>query len=107
MRGKNLKLQILPPAQQELEEIAVVHWRLAGASSARKITDKIYQALAHLLKHPKLGLACRDEILKAQEYRMLVCGNYLCVYRLIEDIIFVYHITDGRMDYPKLFKDLQ
>jgi plasmid stabilization system protein ParE len=107
MAGKKLKLQILPPAQQELEEIAEVHWRLAGANSARKITDKIYQTLKHLLKQPKLGLVCRDEILKAREYRMLVCGNYLCFYRLIEDIIFVYHIADSRTDYPGLFKDLR
>jgi plasmid stabilization system protein ParE len=106
MHGKNLKLQILPPAQQELEEIAAMHWRLAGANSARKITDKIYRTMDHLLKHPKPGWACRDEILKVQKYRMLVCGNYLCGYRLIEDIIFVYHIADGRTDYPKLFKDL-
>ena len=107
MHGRNLKLQILSPAQQELEEIAAVHCRLAGASSARKITDKIYQTLAHLLKHPKLGLICRDVILKAREYRMLVCGNYLSVYRLIGDIVFVYYIADGRTDYPKLFKDLR
>jgi plasmid stabilization system protein ParE len=107
MAGKKLKLQILPPAQQELEEIAEVHWRLAGASSARKITSKIYQTLEHLLKHPRLGLACRDEILKAREYRMLVCGNHLCFYRLIEEIIFVYHSADGRTAYPSLFKDLR
>jgi plasmid stabilization system protein ParE len=107
MAGKKLKLRFLPPAQQELEEIAAVHLRLSGTNSARKITDKIYQTLEHLLKHPDLGLACRDEILRAQGYRMLVCGNYLGVYRLIEDIIFVYHIADGRTDYPKLFQDLR
>ncbi|MDR1324366.1 MAG: type II toxin-antitoxin system RelE/ParE family toxin [Candidatus Margulisbacteria bacterium] len=106
MAGKKLKLQILPAAQQELEEIAAVHLRLVGANSARKITDKIYHVLEHLLKHPNIGLACSDEVLKIQGYRILICGNYLCIYRLIEDIIFIYHIADGRTDYPKLFSGL-
>ncbi|MDR1452360.1 MAG: type II toxin-antitoxin system RelE/ParE family toxin [Candidatus Margulisbacteria bacterium] len=106
MPAKRLKLQILSPAQAELKEIASVYWRLAGANSARKITNKIYSALEHLLKCPALGFICRDEILQARGFRTLVCGEYLCFYRLLEDTIFIYHIVDGRTDYPRLFKEL-
>ena len=42
---KTCKLEILPPAQAELEEIARVHMALSGPQSAQKITDKIYDAM--------------------------------------------------------------
>ena len=38
---KTYNLDILPPAQAELEEIARVHMALSGVQSARRITDKI------------------------------------------------------------------
>ncbi len=99
-------LELLTPAQRELEEIALVHLELVGPDSAREIIDRIYDALEKLQAHPQLGIACRDKQLASQGYRMLICGYYLCFYRLIADTIFVYHIVDGRADYPKLLGDI-
>lgn len=107
MSEKKYRLEILSPAQNELEEIAQVHLVLVGPSSARKITDRIYDALELLRNTPHMGVSCKDKPLKLQGYRMLVCGNYLCIYRLIENTVFVYHIADGRADYPKLMDDLK
>ena len=42
---KTYKLDILPPTQAELEEIARIHLALSGPKSARDITDKIYAAM--------------------------------------------------------------
>ena len=41
------KLDILLPAQAELEEIARVHMALSGPQSARNITDRIYRSEEH------------------------------------------------------------
>jgi len=101
-----LTLQLLLPVQRELEEIAQIYMELAGPESARRITDRIYTALDKLLTFPNMDVSCRDKRLAADGYRMLICDNYLCFYRLIGDTIFVYHIADGRANYPKLFSDL-
>ena len=101
------KLELLAPAQRELEEIARVHLELVGPVSARKITDRIYAALEKLKAHPSLGMSCRDKQLASAGYRMLICGNYLCFYRQIGTVVFVCHIVDGRADYPKLLSDLE
>jgi len=101
------RLELLAPAQRELEEIARVHLELVGPLSARKITDRIYAALGKLESYPDLGITCRDKQLSSMGYRMLICGNYLCFYRRIGIIVFVYHIIDGRADYPKLIADLE
>jgi len=84
-----------------------MHLELVGPSSARKITDRIYTALGNLQAHPNMGIACRDKQLASEGYRMLICGAYLCFYRLIGNTIFVYHIVDSRTNYPKLISDLQ
>jgi plasmid stabilization system protein ParE len=101
------RLELLAPAQRELEEIARAHLELVGPLSARKITDRIYSALEKLRTYPELGIACRDKQLATAGYRMLICGNYLCFYRRIAAIVFICHIVDGRTDYPKLLSDLK
>ena len=107
MSKKEYNLEILTPAQRELEEIALVYLELSGAQSARNIINRIYDALDQLRFHFNIGVNCADKPLKLQGYRMLICGNYICVYRLIEDTVVMYHIADGRADYPKLINDLQ
>ncbi len=37
------------------------------------------------------------------EYRRIVSGNYVCVYRVIDDAVVIYRIVNGRTDYPRLF----
>ena len=105
--NKKYKLELLAPAQRELEEIARVHFELVGPLSARKITNRIYVALEKLRTYPRLGIVCRDKKLAAEGYRMLICGKYLCFYRLIGMVVFVFHIVDSRADYPKLLSDLE
>lgn len=106
MNGK-YELILLAPAQRELEEIALVHLELVGPDSARKVIDRIYSALEKLQIHPNLGIACRDRQLASQGFRMLICGHYLCFYRLIADTVFIYHVVDGRSDYPTLLRDMR
>ena len=98
------EIQILDPAQNDLEEIAHLYMALAGPVSARKITDKIFDALECLKRFPLSGPLMRDPELGALEYRFLVVGKFILIYRLIGEIVFVYHIFDGRSDYPVLFR---
>lgn len=100
------ELVLLPPAQYELEEIAILHLALVGPNSARKITGRVHDALENLRTFPEMGFACRDDALHMGGYRMLICGNYLCVYRLLDKTVYVYHIVDCRSNYPLLLAEL-
>ena len=103
---RTYKLDILPPAQAELEEIARIHLALSGPKSARDITDKIYAAMDQLTRFPLSGPAIRDEQLSAAGYRYISAGKYLIFYRLFGDTVVIYHIAHGATDYPKLFKTM-
>lgn len=106
MAEKKLRLLILPPARDEILEIARLHLELVGPQSARKITEQLREALDRLCTHPRMGRKIEDNILDRQGYRKLIVGNYLCFYRQIENNIFVYHVVDGRANYPKIFSSL-
>ena len=100
------KLDILPPAQAELEEIARIHLSLSGPKSARDIMDIIYAAMDQLTQFPLSGPSVRDEHLRAAGYRYVLAGKYLIFYRFFVDTIVIYHIAHGATDYPKLLKIL-
>ena len=99
------ELKLLAPAWAELEAIADRHLKMVGPSSAKKITDSILDSLDNLKFNPFLGKECTDKILSADKYRKLIIGNYLCFYRVIGKVVYIYHIVDGRTDYPKVFED--
>lgn len=101
---RTYKLEILPPAQTELEEIARIHMALSDPQSARNITDQIYAAMEQLTHFPLSGPLIRDSQLKAAQYRYILAANYLVIYRLLSDSVVVYHIAHGATDYPKLFR---
>lgn len=97
------RVELLPTAWAELNEIADMHLYLVGAASAQKITDKILDTLKNLEENPYMGTETKYPFLTEQGFRMLICGNYLCFYKVNADIVEVYHIADGRRDYAKLF----
>ena len=99
------KLTLLTPAQRELEEIARVYLELAGADSARRITDQILDSLERLKTFPLSGSLPRDRWLKETGFRLVICGKFIAAYRLIGSTVYVYHIAHGASDYPKLMKE--
>ncbi len=98
------EVEILAPAWAELNEIAEYHLLAVGVESARNITDRILSSLERLQQFPLSCPYAPDEDMKLQGYRMLVCGKYVCFYRLIGSTVYVYHIVHGSREYSKLFK---
>ena len=104
MDKKACAVRLLDPAQSELEDIARLYCSLAGAASARKLTDSIFDALEQLSRFPLSGPPMRDAELRSLGYRFLVVGKHIVIYRPVGDTVFIYHIFDGRSDYPTLFR---
>ena len=100
---QRFKVELLPEAWAELDRIADIHLNLVGPNSAQKITDNILNSLKYLEDNPYMGAESKYPLLAEQGFRILVCGNYLCFYKVGADVVEVYHIADGRRDYPKLF----
>ena len=98
------KVEILTLALLDIERIADYHLQMVGPKSAQKITDKLLDAIEKLGDYPLCGVEHTDEFLQKHGFRKLVCGEYICVYKLISDTVFVYRVVHGSTEYPKLLK---
>ena len=96
------RIELLPPAWQDLGSISDLHLQLVGPDSAERITDEILNAIESLSRFPYMGPLHPDPVLARMEYRKLVCKKYVAVYRVIESTVYIYRIVNGTTDYPKL-----
>ena len=98
------QVEILLAAWQDIDRISDFHLKMVGAASAEKITDNILDTLAKLASFPYMGAQHPDPELARLEYRKVICRDYVCVYKVIENHVYVYRIVNGKTDYPRLLK---
>ncbi|WP_177565390.1 hypothetical protein [Phascolarctobacterium sp.] len=97
-------LKLLPRAWYDLLEIGYGYSRQGSRMAAYTITCEIIRRLKELQGFSMLGKATPLRRLNEQKYLLLEVGKYDCIYRRIENTIYVYHIVDLRQAYPKLMK---
>lgn len=73
--------------------------RASGERIAEETTDAILDTIELLGATPFLGPLHHDRVLQQLGYRKLVCGKYVCVYRIVDDIPVVYRVFHGRQNY--------
>ena len=91
-------------AWQDIDRIADYHLLMVGPQSAERITDKLLDTIALLEDNPFLGALHPDPVLAKSEFRKLLSADYVCVYKVVEDTVYIHRIVNGRMDYPKLLR---
>lgn len=94
----------LTPAKNDLLEIGDYYAAEFGPSSAQKVIGQIETAVKRLALFPRSGTLTPDPDLNLEGYRMVVSGEFVAIYRIIEDVIYIYHICSTRLDYINLFK---
>ena len=97
------KVEILAPAWRDIDRISDFHLMKVGPQSAERITDQLLDTIDLLEERPYMGPLHPDPVLARNEYRKIICGNYICVYKVIDTTVYIYRVVDGRTDYPRLF----
>ncbi len=100
------KMVISEAATQELLQIVEVYRDNAGEMAAEQIATQILDKLELLEDFPQMGILPRDAVIREGGFRYLIVGKYLCIYRVIDDLAYVYHIVHGASNYSILFKEL-
>ena len=91
--------QILQSAWEDIAGIADYLLQNVGARAAEETTDKLLDTIGLLGSMPYLGPLHHDPVLGELGFRKLLCGKYLCVYRVVDDVPAVYHVFHSRQDY--------
>ena len=88
----------LRPALEDMEEIVKFHISEVGPASARKIYADMRHKLGLLADFPLMGQTHPDPVLAQSGYRKLVLT------RIIDGVVTIYRVVNGKTDYPRLLK---
>ena len=98
------KAVILTPASSDIDQIADYYLLMVGPLSAEKITDKLLDAILRLEDFPLSGTEHPDPELHKLGFRKIMCGDYACIYKIIDKNVYIYRVVHSAADYTKLLK---
>lgn len=99
------KIEFLPSAWKEIDEISNYYIQKVGKQSAERLFEKLMKSIDRLKMFPTSAPLIRDEELSKGGYRILISGEYICIYRIINETVYIYHIANGRTEYKNLISD--
>lgn len=90
-------------AARDLEELYDYIAEHDSLASAGYVLDRIEQVMASLAEFPNRGNYPKELlVLGIREYREIFFKPYRIIYRVIDDAVYIYLITDGRRDMQTL-----
>lgn len=94
------KLVISPEAARDLEKIQqYIIYELKNPSAARRIVRGITKDLRILERYAEAGPSVAALTGYSNDLRILVCGNYLAVYKVEGSTVLVARVIHARQDY--------
>ncbi len=94
-------VRILRRAQSDLTEVRNYIERDAPRA-AERLVNKLIKKIEGLETFPETGIVPRDEQLQARGYRVLVEGEYLIFYRVLNRQVRIYRVLHGHRKYRHL-----
>ena len=94
-----MKIEWLSEARNELRELLYYYRKNVGNSYAQKFANKILRAIERLADFPEMGVLKYDTLLGKYGFRALFIGQYVCIYKIENNTVFIYHLADARKNY--------
>lgn len=94
-----MKIEWLYEAQAEYRELLSYYRNTVGTSAARKFSDNILETVSRLAEFPEMGVLKEEKLLGRYGFRALFIGKYVCIYRVDEDAVRIFHLADARSNY--------
>lgn len=99
---------ISPSANADLFNVLkYIAYELKNQQAAAKLADGIGKCYADLEEFPAAHELCRDPVLGRMGYRRYPVGNYLVIFRVVEDAqeVRVVHVFHALQNYLEILKD--
>ena len=103
-----MKLRYTPQAIADIREIKdYIRDALHDPSAAERIARSILDGCAALKDFPKIGVGLAAKTDFETDLRMLICGRYIALYRIDNDIntVSVARIIHAQQDYIHILLD--
>jgi addiction module RelE/StbE family toxin len=97
------KVKISPQALDDLIEIkSYISQELGSPQAAVKLVYKIMEKIRGLSEYPGIGSPLSSVVDIQNDYRFLVCANYLIFYRREDEVVLVTRVLYSRRDYMRI-----
>lgn len=94
-----MKIEWLYEAQREFAELLSYYRYQVGLEAARIFSAKILSAIDNLAHFPEMGVLKQDIRMGKYGFRALFIAQYVCIYKIAGDCVYIYHIADARKNY--------
>ena len=94
-----MKVEWLFEAQNEYRDMLTYYKTSLGSKYARSFSQKILSAVAQLEQFPQTGVLRPNTLLGKHGFRALFIDQYVCVYKIEDNKVYMYHLTDARKNY--------
>lgn len=94
-----VKIEWLSEARNEYRQFLQFYKTEVGQPYAKKFADKILGAVGQLASFPELGVLKYDTLMGKYGFRALFIDQYVCVYKIEGETVYIYHLADARKNY--------
>lgn len=94
-----MKIEWLSEARCEFRDYLLYYRNSVGIKYAREFSNKILSTVQQLELFPEMGVLRTETMLGKHGFRALFIEQYVCVYRIEDDGVYIYHFTDARKNY--------
>lgn len=94
-----MKIEWLFEAQCDFRDLLRFYTTQVGPLYARRFSDHVLADIDRLSQFPELGVLRKDTLLGHYGFRALFIGKYVCIYKIVENKVLIYHLVDGRKNY--------
>ena len=100
------KVNVVSSAEEDLFEIYQYVYFDDSEEKAEKLYSKLYEKCSSLQEYPNRGHVPPElSLLGIDDFLELNYKPYRIIYRIIEKVVFIYCVLDGRRDIQKLLQE--
>ena len=94
-----MRIEWLYEAQGEFRDFLTYYKTQVGEKYAKKFSDKILSQVQRLASFPEMGILKKDTLMGKYDFRALFIDQYVCIYKIEEGAVLIYHLADARKNY--------
>lgn len=94
-----MKVEWLHEAKMEYRDLLLYHKNTVGRQSAENFAKEVLGTVHQLERFHEMGVLKETQLLGRYGFRALFIKKYVCIYRIVENTVLIYHIADARTNY--------
>ena len=94
-----MRVEWLYEARNEYRDVLRFYKVQVGEKYARAFADKVLSTVRQLSRFPESGVLRQNTIMGKYGFRALFVDHYVCIYRIWNDTVYIYHFTDAQKNY--------